>query len=333
MCAQVSIIIPNKNKEAYLRETLDSVIAQTYQHWEAIIVDDASTDNSKEIIRSYTDKDDRIQLIVNDISAGGSACRNIGIKNSKGRFIIFFDSDDLLEEFCIEERMLFQEQFPSHDFWVFTMKEFLDDVSDGCRLWKLKQDGNHLGRFLSMDLAPWQTMQPLWDRRFVERIHGYDIEYPRFQDIEFHVRALLQAGVSYRVSTSKIPDCYYRILRRRGQAGAEFAASLVSGANMYISKIHRLLKKDKRFIGLESRKLRAVSVASLGHVFHVLRVGDITRHEAVEIVNEMKAHSAFEVFDTRLSRWIFLLYCRMGFSRSFNVKGIKRLIQRTIPLV
>ena len=91
MCAQVSIIIPNKNKEAYLRETLDSVIAQTYQHWEAIIVDDASTDNSKEIIRSYTDKDDRIQLIVNDISAGGSACRNIGIKNSKGRFIIFFD--------------------------------------------------------------------------------------------------------------------------------------------------------------------------------------------------------------------------------------------------
>ena len=73
----VSILIPNYNKAPYLRETLDSVLSQTYTHWECIIVDDHSTDNSWEILEEYVAKDSRFKLYKRpvDRKQGGNAAR------------------------------------------------------------------------------------------------------------------------------------------------------------------------------------------------------------------------------------------------------------------
>lgn len=103
----VSIIIPTYNREWIIEDTLLSVISQTYTNWECIIVDDKSTDNTKDIVKKYTEKDNRFQFIskLTSEEKGASVSRNIGIKHAKGKYIQFLDSDDLLANNKIEEQV------------------------------------------------------------------------------------------------------------------------------------------------------------------------------------------------------------------------------------
>lgn len=89
----ISIIIPVYNVEKYLSECLDSVIAQTYQNWEAICVNDGSPDNCAEILNKYASKDNRIKVFSKP-NGGLSDARNFGLKHTKGEYIAFLDSDD-----------------------------------------------------------------------------------------------------------------------------------------------------------------------------------------------------------------------------------------------
>jgi glycosyltransferase involved in cell wall biosynthesis len=85
----VSVIIPNYNRESFLVETLDSLSAQLYEDWEAIVVDDGSTDRSVARANSIRDCDKRITVIAeHNEPKGASACRNMGIKRSKGAYLI-----------------------------------------------------------------------------------------------------------------------------------------------------------------------------------------------------------------------------------------------------
>jgi glycosyltransferase involved in cell wall biosynthesis len=89
----ISIIIPIYNTEQYLRQTLDSVIAQTFENWEAILVDDDSTDRCSEICIEYTEKDPRFKYI-HKKNEGVLLARKIALENSRGEFIANLDSDD-----------------------------------------------------------------------------------------------------------------------------------------------------------------------------------------------------------------------------------------------
>lgn len=91
----VSIITPVYNAERFLRETIESVINQSYENWEMILVDDSSKDNSEEIINYYMNVDKRIKYIKLEKNSGAAFARNTAIKNSIGRYIAFLDSDDI----------------------------------------------------------------------------------------------------------------------------------------------------------------------------------------------------------------------------------------------
>jgi len=92
----VSIITPNYNCAIFINQTIESVLSQSYQNWEMLIIDDCSTDNSIEIIEKYKKQDTRIKLLKTKYNSGSpKEPRNIGIKNAQGRFITFLDSDDL----------------------------------------------------------------------------------------------------------------------------------------------------------------------------------------------------------------------------------------------
>ena len=93
----VSIITPVYNAERFLSETIKSVKEQTYKNWELLLVDDCSKDNSAKIIKEFKKHDDRIKYIKLEKNSGAAISRNTGIKNAKGRFIAFVDSDDLWE--------------------------------------------------------------------------------------------------------------------------------------------------------------------------------------------------------------------------------------------
>ena len=88
-----SIIIPVYNVAPYLRECLDSVLAQTFTDWEAICVDDGSTDGSGAILDEYAEKDRRFCLVRQE-NQGVGAARNVGLKQALGKYIVFLDADD-----------------------------------------------------------------------------------------------------------------------------------------------------------------------------------------------------------------------------------------------
>ena len=98
----VSIIIPVYNTEKYLRQCLDSVINQTFQDIEIILVNDASTDNSAAIIKEYQQKDSRIKPVNITNNIGVSKSRNIGMKEATGKYIVFVDSDDWIRKDYVE---------------------------------------------------------------------------------------------------------------------------------------------------------------------------------------------------------------------------------------
>jgi teichuronic acid biosynthesis glycosyltransferase TuaG len=106
----ISIITPNYNSEKFITDTIESVINQTYENWELIIVDDYSTDNSLHIIKQFVEKDARITLIKLSKNSGPAIARNMGIKTSKGNYIAFLDSDDSWFVNKLEKHLNFMEQ-------------------------------------------------------------------------------------------------------------------------------------------------------------------------------------------------------------------------------
>lgn len=90
----VSIIIPSYNCASFIGETIESILSQTYNNWELLITDDCSSDNSREVIQSYAEKDPRIKLFSLDRNSGAGVARNNSIRAALGRYIAFCDSDD-----------------------------------------------------------------------------------------------------------------------------------------------------------------------------------------------------------------------------------------------
>ena len=97
----ISIVVPVYNVEKYLKKCIDSIINQTYENLEIILVDDGSTDNSKKICDEYILKDNRIKVIHKE-NGGLSDARNVGVDKAKGEYIVFIDSDDWIDEKMIE---------------------------------------------------------------------------------------------------------------------------------------------------------------------------------------------------------------------------------------
>ena len=100
----ISVVIPAYNAGQFLDETLESVLSQTYENWECIIVNDGSTDNTESVAKKWCEKDSRFRL-TNKENGGLSSARNWGIKESKAEYIAFLDADDILTPDSLEVRI------------------------------------------------------------------------------------------------------------------------------------------------------------------------------------------------------------------------------------
>ncbi|MCH4552099.1 glycosyltransferase family 2 protein [Aestuariibaculum lutulentum] len=109
MNTMVSIVTPAYNSEKYIIETIQSVLNQTYQNWEWIIVDDGSTDNTVNIVKEFISKDSRIKLFQLKSNLGPALARNKGIEEAKGDFIAFLDSDDIWKPDKLEKQIAFMK--------------------------------------------------------------------------------------------------------------------------------------------------------------------------------------------------------------------------------
>lgn len=123
----VSIIMPSYNCGKYVEQTILSVQAQTYQNWEIIFVDDCSIDDTIKLVSVLRGQDSRIKLIKNPVNSGAAVSRNTALREAKGRWIAFLDSDDLWEPTKLEKQVRFMEE----NGYAFSYTEYQEMDADG----------------------------------------------------------------------------------------------------------------------------------------------------------------------------------------------------------
>lgn len=124
----VSIITPSYNSSNFISLTINSIIKQSYENWELLITDDFSTDNTIDIIKKFKAEDSRIKLFQLSKNSGAGFARNISIKNSKGRYIAFCDSDDLWKENKLEKQLDFMSK---HNLaFTYSNYELINDLGE-----------------------------------------------------------------------------------------------------------------------------------------------------------------------------------------------------------
>lgn len=127
----VSIIMPSYNTGTFISQSIESVINQTYQNWELIIVDDCSTDSTDEIVSRYL-TDTRISYYKNPANKGAAYSRNRALEIAQGRWIAFLDSDDLWES----EKLKKQVKFMLDNGYSFSYTEYAEIDETGCPLFR-----------------------------------------------------------------------------------------------------------------------------------------------------------------------------------------------------
>lgn len=127
----VSVIIPTFNRSLLIEETLNSVLAQTYTNWECIVVDDGSTDNTEELVGSYSKNDKRIKFYnrPQEKIKGASSCRNFGLEKAAGEYIQFLDSDDLISNIKLEHQVKLLDADPLNSFATCKWGTFRDCIN------------------------------------------------------------------------------------------------------------------------------------------------------------------------------------------------------------
>ncbi|WP_264548106.1 glycosyltransferase family 2 protein [Flavobacterium sp. N2820] len=205
----ISIIIPVFNRATTLEETLNSILSQSYIKWECILVDDGSTDTSLLLIDSYCENDKRFRVFKRPENRikGPSTCRNIGIENANGDYVIFLDSDDLLATFCLEQRISAFQEYKDADFLVFDMLIFSDKAPLVLQHELItRKEEDWLSNFIQLR-GSWQTTAPIYKINFVKKIDGFSDQIMIFEDFEIAIKALLNSS-NYFVF--KNIDYYYR---------------------------------------------------------------------------------------------------------------------------
>lgn len=118
----VSIIMPSYSCERFIEASIRSVQAQTYQNWELLFVDDCSNDDSLRIVMNLKESDSRISVFQNSRNSGAAISRNTALRNAKGRWIAFLDSDDLWEPSKLEKQIKFMEE----NGYAFSYHEYIE---------------------------------------------------------------------------------------------------------------------------------------------------------------------------------------------------------------
>lgn len=317
MSVEISIIMPNFNKANFLKETMESVLNQSYKNWELLIIDDASTDGSIEIILPFTRMDQRVILLAQKQNQGGSKCRNIGLANAKGKYVMFLDSDDVLVEECLKQRLSFI-QLVKCDFALFHVGTFYKQIGDSSMVWKVNE-GAGLKQFLTHEL-PWNISSPLWEKSKLKELNGFNENFKRFQDVEMHTRALLM-DFSYAITTTTSPDCYYRIDSERTLGKKDQLMEVKwKSAIQYTEYFRRKLLEKNKF--KEVKYLKGTMLAMLRTLLTSERKS--TSKMSERYINELKGlphTSKLDVLYLRLYASLF----KMGFHR---IKGFNFVMKK-----
>ena len=188
----ISIIIPVYNRATLISETLSSIIAQTYENWECLVIDDGSTDDTVEVVAAFAKAESRISIHTRpaDLTKGANACRNYGYQLSKGEYTLFYDSDDAMLPFKLEEHLNGFKTNYNIDGFILNSAYYNFETGNAYRKWRPQLWTDHIIKDFLLQKAGWQTGDVLWkktslgDLSFSQDLHSY-------QDYDFYATALI----------------------------------------------------------------------------------------------------------------------------------------------
>lgn len=191
MNSLVSIIIPTYNRAHLISETLDSILEQTYTNWECIVVDDGSIDNTAAVLAQYIEKDNRFQYYQRpeNRKKGANTCRNYGFELSKGDYIKWFDSDDIMLFACLEKQII----SIGNNADVSVCKLLYYDFEKGIGIRESKMYSNNLIEDYLIGNIAFYVSGPLWKQSFLMKQEQlFDDEISNLDDWDFNLRMLYE---------------------------------------------------------------------------------------------------------------------------------------------
>ena len=247
---KVAVVIPCWNCGQKISETLDCIVSQTLNDWKLWCVDDQSTDNTREVINRFANRDSRIHLVVRDREPkGAQTCRNTGFDCAEGaEYVIWFDSDDLIAPYCLEQRVDFMDQHPELDFAVFKAKSYHNDIIDvdGCELFGYEYPPcDDLRRMLRRTL-PFVGWTNIYKRESLLKVHlDWDEKVMSLQDSDFNIQTLLR-GLRYAFATEFPIDYFYRMNQQTGTISSKIFTKEHMRSHLYfISKLYDTLSSEQ----------------------------------------------------------------------------------------
>jgi len=190
----VTVIIPTYNRAHLLNRAIRSVLSQTFQDWELIVVDDGSTDNTEEIVKGFSDS--RLHYIRHKVNCGAPAARNTGIKMAQGDYIAFLDSDDEWLPEKLEKQLKIFENSEDEVGVVYTGAVFIDEETGKVRIKKPWAKGKIFLEELAFNPVG-STSRVMVKRECFDKCGGFDEEMESNEDWEIWIRLAEHYNFNY----------------------------------------------------------------------------------------------------------------------------------------
>lgn len=242
----LSIVIPVFNHADDLKTMLDSVLTNTFQDWELLAVDDGSEQDTLTLLEEYAVHDKRICIIHRDKTPkGAQTCRNIGLELAQGEFVIFFDSDDYIAPYCLEQRVKELSEHPELDFMVFRSGTYHDNT-----FFREPNKFNYGYPIYKDDIKAFCTRTMpfiVWNNIYrraslLEHNIRWDTNLLSLQDAQFNIECLV-SDMKYLYSTCP-PDYGYRI-ETQGSISKKIMSKGHFNSNVYATERFYTLIKNK----------------------------------------------------------------------------------------
>ena len=233
----VSVVIPTYNRASMIARAVRSILTQTFEDWELIVVDDASTDNTEAVVSSFTDP--RIRYRKHQVNRGGSAARNTGIRNARGEYVAFLDSDD---EWLPNKLELQVEAFEDSDgdiglIYTGLINQYRNEES----IELVPKYRGNLRRNLLIQNVVGSTSTPMIRKDVLVSVGGFDPRFPARQDLDLWVRIAKKCTIDF------ISSPFVIIHKERGDRISRSGEARCWGYLLFFKK-H---KEDLRKAGLE----------------------------------------------------------------------------------
>lgn len=222
---KISVIVPIYNVEKYLENCINSIIVQTLEDIEIILINDGSTDKSYEIINKYKAIDSRI-IVINKKNSGVSAARNSGLKVSRGEYIAFIDSDDWIEQNMLEKLYKLGKKYNS-EVVACNFKSF-NDIYNTFNKYPI-DEGEYVGKSVIKEkilskVISGKLKTPVWDKIYKKEFLQnnnikFDEKITRFEDWYFIIEVyekvhnlyyLDKNMYNYRIANNTLSNKYYK---------------------------------------------------------------------------------------------------------------------------